>query len=201
VYTHHSDHDLEVLEAHLDGSLPADASVALCRRLEAEPRLAAALKEVRSERAARYAVWASFEPDDARAEATVSTALASATRQDRLRRAARNARRVTAAAAVVAIAFAGGWAARARVSSEQSSPTATRAPLRNAHNFITSGGGEASGSYPVALTDENGNITAVQYFSDPQAARDFAEDVDRWQSPPRPQSAGAERIVPASGEF
>ena len=200
MYTHHSDHDLEVLEAHLDGSLPADASVALCRRLEAEPRLAAALKEVRSERAARYAVWASFEPDDARAEATVSTALASATRQDRLRRAARNARRVTAAAAVVAIAFAGGWAARARVAPEQSSPAA-RAPLHNAHHFVSSGGGEASGPYPVALTDENGNVTAVQYFDDPQAARDFAEDVDRWQSRARPRPADAGRIVPASGEF
>jgi anti-sigma factor RsiW len=200
VYTHHSDHDLEVLEAHLDGTLPADASVALCRRLEGEPHLAAALEQMRSERAVRYAVWASFEPDEGAAGVAVGAALAAATRQDRLRRAARNARRVTAAAAVVAIAFAGGWAARARVSSEQS-PPAARASLHDAHRFVTTGGGEASGSYPVALTDENGNVTAVQYFNDPQAARDFAEDVDRWQSHPRPRTEDAERIVPASGEF
>jgi hypothetical protein len=59
------------------------------------------------------------------------------------------------------IAFAGGWAARGRVS--------TPTPL-------------APTEFQVALTDDHGAIIAVQHFSDPRQARQFAEDVGRWQS-------------------
>lgn len=188
--------DLEALEAHLDGALPSEASLALCRRLSAEPDLAAALHELRAQRTVRQAVWASLEPDDAGAGATVSAAFLTAVRQERLHQAVRRARRLTAAAAVVAIAFAGGWAARARLAA----PHASRDVHPQAgHRFVTSGGGVGEAFYPVALTDENGNITAVQYFETPEAARRFAEDVGRWQSKPRQPQAVP--IVPASGEF
>ena len=107
--------DLGLLEAHLDGALtPAEAG-AVARRLADEPRLAAALARLRDERAARMAAWSSYQPDTRHAEATASAAVAAAVRAERARSAAAFARRCTAAAAVVLVAFASGWMARGRI--------------------------------------------------------------------------------------
>ena len=191
-----SDEDVQLVEAYLDGALAPGESERLAGRLAREPHLVELVEALRAERAVRQAVWTSLEPDEAGAGATVSAAVSAAARQERLQHAIRRARRLTAAAAVIAIAFAGGWAARARLAGPQA---ARDVHPQSGHRFVTSGGGVGEASYPVALTDENGNITAVQYFETPEAARRFAEDVGRWQSKPRPPQAAP--IVPASGEF
>ena len=191
--------DLELLEAHLDGALTPRDLETLAGRLAAEPALAAALSRLRAERDVRRAVWASYEPSDEAAEAVAAAAVASAASRDRLRRAATVARRTTAAAAVIALAFAGGWMARGRTGRDASPPV--RRAAADDRPFASSGAGD-NRSFPVALTDEHGNVVAVQRFDDPQKAREFAEDVDRWQSRPVPKRRpAAEQHVPVSGEF
>ena len=192
--------DLDLLEAHLDGALAPDDAEALARRLGREPALAAALERVRETRAVRRAVWASYEPQAGHAERLTTAFVAAGKREERIRRAARLARRATAAAAVVLLAFAGGWVARGRLADEGAS--VARPVSTDDHAFDSSGAGDGP-SFPVALTDEDGNIVAVQHFDDPDRAREFAEDVGRWQSRPaeRQQRPTAERSVPVSGEF
>jgi hypothetical protein len=198
--------DLETLEAHLDGALTPPEAEVLGRRLAADPALAEALERLRSQRDLRRAAWASYEPDESAAKSAAASVLAAAVREERWRRAVSNARRATAAAAVVLLAFAAGWAARGSLS-PGARPPATLHAVDGAdpHPFATSGGGSGNESFPVALTDEHGNIIAVQHFDDPARAREFAEDVGRWQShTPRPATAPSvppSSLTPVSDEF
>jgi hypothetical protein len=50
----------------------------------------------------------------------------------------------------------------------------------------------------VALTDEAGNITAVQKFDNMEDARNFAADVGRWQARQQQIQQG-QPIVTSSG--
>jgi len=163
-----SDEDLEILENYLDGALSPREADRVTRRAALDPEWAAALDSLRAERAVRQAVWESGEPDFPAAHAAGRAAVAAAVRSDRYVRLARLFRRVSGVAAGVLIAFAGGWVARGKLSS----PAAAPAPS----------GPAAATEFQVALTDDGGNIIAVQHFSDPTRARAFAEDVGRWQS-------------------
>jgi anti-sigma factor RsiW len=195
--------DAALLEAHLDGALSPAQAESLGRRLATEPVLAAELERLRGERAVRQAVWASYEPEPRHAAATAGAALMLAERAERLRRATSHARRATAAAAVVLLAFAAGWVARGV---RPGQPASSQSPLSRTgadHPFASSGAsaGDGSVSFPVALTDEHGNIIAVQHFDDPRKAREFADDVDRWQSRPRRPAPPATPLTPVSDEF
>jgi anti-sigma factor RsiW len=188
--------DLDLLEAHLDGELsPADAE-ALGRRLEREPRLAAELQRLRTERAVRRAALASFEPGGREADALADHIVAAAGRAQRWTRAAAVARRTTAAAAVIALAFAGGWMARGRAAPQSVVPTR---PVSDGddHPFASSGGGDMR-SFPVVVVDETGNV-AVQNFDDPAKAREYANDVGKSrQRPASRPAASAPSFVPVS---
>jgi anti-sigma factor RsiW len=179
-----SEDEIETLENYLDGALPADEAEAVCRRLATESSLAPAMEKLRAERAARQAVWRALEPDPASADALGRRAASDAVRGDRLARASRTARRVSAVAACLALSFAGGWFARGRTPVPARDDVAAAAP---------------AGAFQVALTDEGGNIIAVQRFSDPRKAREFAEDVGRWQS--RPRRTERREFLQTSDEF
>jgi len=195
--------DLETLEAHLDGALTPPEAELLGRRLAAEPALADVLDRLRAQRDVRRAVWASYEPDESEAKSAAATVLAAAVREERWQRSVSLARRATAAAAVVLLAFAAGWGARGKVSPLPRRSTTIH--TGDSHLFATSGGGSGNESFPVALTDEHGKIIAVQHFNDPARAREFAEDVGRWQSRmPRPATAPSvapRSLTPVSDEF
>ena len=163
-----SDEDLEILENYLDGALSPREADRVTRRAALDPEWAAALDSLRAERAVRQAVWESGEPDVPAAHAAGRAAVAAAVRSDRYVRLARLFRRVSGVAAGVLIAFAGGWVARGKLSSRAAAPAPS--------------GPAAATEFQVALTDDGGNIIAVQHFSDPTRARAFAEDVGRWQS-------------------
>jgi anti-sigma factor RsiW len=195
--------DAALLEAHLDGALSPPQTESLGRRLATEPALAAVLERLRAERAARQAVWSSYEPEPARAAAAAASALTVAERAERLRRTASHARRVTAAAAVVLLAFASGWVARGVRSVQPDAPESPDVQSGGSHPFASSGAsaGDGSASFPVALTDEHGNIIAVQHFDNARKAREFADDVDRWQSRPRRTAPPATPLTPVSDEF
>jgi hypothetical protein len=205
--------DSELLEAHLDAALSPEQAESLGRRLATEPRLAGELERLRAERRVRRAAWASYEPEPPRAAAAAEAALVLAERTERWRRTGARVRGATAAAAVVLLAFAAGWAARGGRPGPSAEPQSPVSRTRATHPFASSGAsaGDGSASFPVALTDEHGNIIAVQHFDDPRQARQFADDVDRWQSRPRraaqPAPAApaarpaAEPLTPVSDEF
>jgi hypothetical protein len=172
-----SDEDLEVLENYLDGALAPREVERVTRRLSVDPDWADALDRLRAERAVRQAVWQSIEPDVPAAHAAGRAAAAAAVRADRSFRFARRLRRASGVAAGLLVAFAGGWLARGRL------PSPAAVPSNPA----------AATEFQVALTDDGGNIIAVQHFSDPRQARQFAEDVGRWQSHRRRDDRTQER--------
>ena len=181
------DDDVELLEAHLDGALSADENERLTARLCREPQLADALATLRAERSVRRRAFSSLEPDPQAADAFAAHAVEQIARQDRWRRTSRLLRRVSAVAAGFAIAFAGGWVARGSAAAD---------PAPRVAASTTSGG---PSSIQVALTDEQGNIVAVQQFDDLRQAAQFADDVGRWQARRRQVESG--QVVPVSGEF
>jgi len=188
--------DLGLLEAHLDGELtPADVE-RLGRRLAQEPDLASGLERLRAERAVRQAALASYEPADRDADALADNVVAAAVRAERWGRRAVLARRATAAAAVVALAFACGWMARGRATPQSVVPVRPAAATDD-HPFTSTGGGDMR-SFPVVVVDEKGNV-AVQNFDDPAKAREYANDVGRSRKQPasRP-TASAPSLVPVS---
>jgi hypothetical protein len=192
-----SDGDVQLIEAHLDGVLAPEDAEALAGRLAREPALAALAQALRARRAVRAAVWAAGEPSAAEAHAVASRVILAAAGAERWRRAMLTARRATAVAALVMLAFAAGWMVRGRVHQGQFSVSPGRAA--DSRPWALAGGGRSS--FPVALTDERGNVIAVQHFDDPTQARQFADDVGRWQSRPRRRAPGAEMVIPVSGEF
>ena len=164
------DPDLALLEANLDGELSPDDRQRLLARLNAEPELSAALARISLEYGTRQAAWTQWEGTAAETERSVWRF----ERSIRPRRASRGSRRLlgwASAAAACLVCFAAGWMGRGSVATAsppttQPAATPARAPL----------------VYQVALTDESGNIAAVQKFDTLDDAQAFAADVGRWQA-------------------
>jgi anti-sigma factor RsiW len=195
------DPDFELLMSYVDGELTAAEAGRLEERLRGEPELADALGRMSAEHAVRQAVWRSLEPGQPEALSLAAGVTRSARRADWHRRFSRLSRVAVAAAACVALGFLAGWVgrgsavARAVTSVEEASttrPAVARRVERAEPRFAakgaakTGGGGAAAAAepfvYQVALTDDDGNITAVQKFDNLDDARNFAADVGRWQA-------------------
>src|SRR5258708_1969571 len=71
-----AEHELELLEGHLDGALSAEESAALERRVCGAGHLAGALDALRAHRAERRAVWAALEPAEQEVERCVAAVMA-----------------------------------------------------------------------------------------------------------------------------
>ncbi len=172
------DPDFELLENYLDGELSPAEVLRVERRLSAEPELAAALGRMGAEYEVRRAAYRSLEPD-----ARAADALASAVgRRVRLAAGTASRRRLFhfgrlagALAACVAISFSAGWVGRGFSAANKQAPPARGEPY----------------VYQVALTDDHGNITAVQQFDKLEDAQAFAADLGRWQAEQQVKQAGA----------
>jgi hypothetical protein len=174
------DPDLALLESYLDGELTSAELQSLQGRLSGDPELSAALSRLSSDYTVRQAVWTSLEANNAecdRMARKVKRAVRRASLWDR----SKNAVRVGAAVAACLVCFVAGWIGRG---------TATAKPVdgRERTNLVE------QGIYEVALTDEQGNITAVQKFDRLEDAKAFAADVGKWQAeqnaqPPMPAPA------------
>jgi anti-sigma factor RsiW len=166
------DPDFELLENYLDGELSPAEVLRVERRLTAEPELAAALGRMSAEYEVRQATYRSLEPDARAADALASAVGRQVRRADRLAshgRVFRFGRLAGALAACVAISFSAGWVGRGFAASSKTGPVVT-APKGEPY------------VYQVALTDDQGNITAIQQFDKLEDARAFAADVGRWQA-------------------
>ncbi|HWE96984.1 MAG TPA: hypothetical protein VG269_23685 [Tepidisphaeraceae bacterium] len=178
-----SETDLEMLEAYLDDALSASEVVGLDRRLVTEPALAAAMQTMRGRRAVRLALFKSHEPDEASAEKLAELVIASAHRSAWHRKVARVSRVVGMLAACMLVGFAAGWMGRGH---GPAAPMAAGGPHpAKAEGHLVAHvpkPGEAGGMYQVALTDENGNVIAIQKFNRVEDARQFADDLGQYEA-------------------
>jgi hypothetical protein len=179
-----AEHDLELLEGHLDGALSAEDSATLQRRLDGAANLAGALDALRADRAERRAVWAALEPTEQEVERCVTAVMAGIRKPwagwARWRTSA-------AIAACVALAFFAGWTWRGKqVARGGGTVPGVGKPWHK----------DASGAaYQVALTDESGHVTAVQNFDSFEKANEFANDLGYWQQRQERLREGAAVIV------
>jgi anti-sigma factor RsiW len=194
------DPDFELLMGYIDEELTAAEVARLEERLRQEPELAGALGRMSAEHAVRQAVWRSLEPAQPEALSLAEGVSRSARRADWHRRLSRLSRVAVAAAACVALGFLAGWVGRgsavARAVTDVNEPTAAprtvvasrtdhpepRYASKDAGNVASNAAAAEPFVYQVALTDDDGNITAVQKFNNLEEARNFAADVGRWQA-------------------
>jgi anti-sigma factor RsiW len=193
------DPDFELLMGYIDEELTAAEVARLEERLQAEPELAGALGRMSAEHAVRQAVWRSLEPAQPEALSLAAGVSRSARRADWHRRLSRLSRVAVAAAACVALGFLAGWVGRgsavARAVTDVNETPAPRTVVasrtdraepryaaKDAGNVAAKTAAAEPFVYQVALTDDDGNITAVQKFNNLEEARNFAADVGRWQA-------------------
>jgi hypothetical protein len=213
-----SDADNELLEAHLDGELPGADETALLARLASDHELAADLASLRAERALRADVFDSLEPDDLTVRRLISSVQKQITR-DSVRDAVRGDRMrilryIASAAAVVIFSFSAGWLGKARVAGVSSNITQGPPSLDALAKRDDAGAADENNpivgtevmntlrphdqaenpaGYQVNLTDPFGHVVAVQHFNTLEEAREFSEDVTRWQR--QQQMRNAEPLV------
>jgi hypothetical protein len=212
-----SESDIELLEAHLDGELSSAQDAVLRNRLSSDQELANQLIALRADRTVRVEVFESFEPNDLAVKNLVLGVRKQITREavrgDRLR----ILRYIGSAAAVVVFSFTAGWIGKARVATQpslgdQSAPMVASnggntgsmdfsgdqnagPPTLISNNLgrTLQNGTRRAGGYQVALTDALGHVVAVQHFDTLEEAREFTEDVSRWQHQQQ-QIRGAEPV-------
>ncbi len=176
-----NDNDLELLESYLDEALSRPDAGEVRQRMTNEPVLAAAMTELRQERAMCAKFWEANEPDDRAADRLMTSIHSAIRRREVWRWASRSARYASAAAALVGVAILAGvlWHGRGVVSSK---PQAS-APVM----------------YQVALVDDSGHVVARQSFDSLEKARKLSEALGQWQERQERVRSGA--VAPAGDQF
>jgi anti-sigma factor RsiW len=190
-----SDSDLELLENHLDGELTSAEDEALRDRMNVEPELAAMLEILRAERDARRVAFCAMEPDDKAVERFNVQATREIQRLDResfWQRTSRRLRVVSAAAACLVIGFSVGRIANSGVLDRKPGDGTGTVAVNPSANSVAK-------TVEVVLTDDSGKEIGVQRFNSPERAREFINDVDRWQN--RQQQLNESQVVPVSDNF
>jgi hypothetical protein len=178
-----SELDLELLETYLDGELAEDEATALRARLAGQPSLTAALDELRQQRELRQEVYASMEcaSDGSTADQINRALRAAMTREIVWSRRWRLIRRFSAAAACLAVGLFAGWFARGNLSTNR--PVTDRDTTLVSNELV--GQPRRPGGFNVQLTDDSGRVIAVQQFDSLNDAREFSNDLFRWQNKQR----------------
>jgi hypothetical protein len=198
-------HQLEQLELYLDGEMDAVASAALKARLASDAALSAELKELKSQRALRAAVWQSMEGDTAAAgrlmwrvrgvmNAPLSTPVqfpvtGTIAPKRRLWSQWNLARIGSAAAACVVLGFFAGRFNHNAGPNLLSTPASTVSPVGDSArdssgntiaklNNPTDDVKPADKIYSVPFTNEYGQPVTEMHFATQAEANNFAHDVD-----------------------
>jgi hypothetical protein len=182
------EHDLQLLESYLDDALAASQVEVVDARLAREPRLGEALGSLRAQRAVRAAVWQAIQGDGHATEALSQRLRRGITRHELMTRLLRGLRVGGGVAACVALVW-GGWMIRGA-----SAPSVARVvgPVPARHAVVPV---DAAGIYRVALTDEAGKVIAVQPFTKLDDARQFADDLERYEARRREVRQGSAVLV------
>jgi hypothetical protein len=182
-----ADADLELLETYLDGALPMPDAEGLWRRLAMDGDFAAALEDLRVQRAVRQVVWQQAEPGETEA-AAVANRVASALRRRRVFDIVnRSLSYAVAAAACVMIGFHFGGLQQVVAPSSGALQQSSTVP-----NMTV--------SYPLALRDPSGRLISVQNFNTPQERDQFISNVDSQPGPASSQRDLSNNVVPVSDE-
>ena len=154
--------ELDILETWLDGELGPIETVELQKRLTAEPELSATLAGLRRERDLREAHFAAIEPTDAQTHDFLNRLEANLIRRRRWVLYGQFARATGAIAACMAIGFGVGWIGRG-------------GPGTSVNRI------SPSSVYQVSVSDDSGRVLGVQHFNSADQAREFSDDLSRWQ--------------------
>lgn len=185
--------DLELLEAYLDDALSPGQVQHVAQRLLAEPELAAAMHDLRAERALRTAVWRMMEPSETRVSSVADRVAREVRRRERWRRLFRAARTASAVAAAVAV-FCGGWF----LGHSGSDPVAGEVPLGRLPSSGVStihSAAHLPGLFEVPLKDPSGHVIAVQKFAREEEARQFNDDLMKYETRRRDVQRGGPVLV------
>lgn len=188
--------DLELIEAYLDDALTPDEVERLDRRLNTEPELSAAMGALRGERLMRTFVWQIQQPADSAADRVTARVVSEVRRRDRMRWRGRWSRVAGAVAACILFGFVAGWLGRGRAQLLDESAMDRSAVHAISHTAMSLG---PSGVYQVALTDDAGNVIAVQKFARYEEAKQFADDLATYEARRRQVQQG--RAVLVSDQF
>jgi anti-sigma factor RsiW len=154
----------EVLEEYLDGGGSAVEREAMRAKVEGDAEWRDAWETVRAERELRADCFAEIESNGEGARRVEARVLEAVARQRRRRTGFAWAARAGALAACVAVGFSLGWFGK------QGGPP---------QQVVESNAGGAV--YQVAITDEAGDVIAVQKFESLEQAKEFSADLERWQ--------------------
>lgn len=181
-----SEHDLEQLEALLDGELSVDEEYALRERMASEPALAEALESLRAQRELRSLVWRAAEPGEAQVAAVVSNLRGAIRRDEVWNSRLRALRYVSGLAACIIIGFLMGRFLPYGTTSEQQGNgivfEAGRGPIAEVMDTRVAQPQPRTSGFKVLLTDNYGRVIAEQRFDTFNEARDFTEDLRRAQN-------------------
>ena len=190
-----NDKDYELLEAYLDDDLSSELVHRLDSRLSAEPALAAALDAFRQGRALRSIAFQALAPDDAEAERFADAVIASVGRAERTRRRARYSAIASAVAACVLAGFGAGWLGHHSAPAyPQLNAVAPRSHV-DARLVIHKPSSSDTNQYQVALLDDDGNVVAVQKFASLSEARQFADDLGKFEARRQQMREGRPMLV------
>lgn len=217
-----SDQELELLDRYLDDDLTDAEAIGLEARLKGDGEVSAELAKMREFRSLRAQAFASLEPSDVESQQlqwyvrgalhqqqTASIPIRAA---DRVGRWAGGLSRV---AAVLAVGFVVGYGIRGNPASTGPALVTSSKPQPGAIDltqpgpplvFGTNGAGAGTGvvqvanplgqpAYEVSLTDQAGNVVATQRFRTLQEAREFANDLGKWQQKHRQVQTNGVRLV------
>jgi len=171
------DPDLALLESYLDGELSSVELQALQQRLQGDNELSSALARLSEDFTVRQAVWTSLEGTPAESAALSRQVVRSIRRAGFWER-SRNYVRAGVAVAACLICFVAGWVGRGTTATA-AVPDGPAASGNEVSNPIAS---EPPFVYQVALTDDEGNIAAIQKFDSLDDAKAFAADLGKWQA-------------------
>lgn len=207
--------DLELLDCYLDEELSSDAAEALRGRLSNEPELADALEQIKFERDARKQFFAAIEPGSEAVQRLVANVHRSINRELIWTKRARALRGVSGIAACLLVGFSIGYIFRGGPVNSDTLPSNTAgiastnsgspnreiefvdgAPRIPRPGNPTNANANANlVGYEVSLTDDAGNLIAVQRFPTFEKARDFANDVTRWRKEHNQLTNGGVRVI------
>ena len=182
-----SESDIHLLEAYLDDGLSTSEVHRLDSRLSEEPALLEVLDSLRTERAARIAVFQSLTPGQTDVDRLADAVLATVNRRHWRMVVGRYARIAAGVAACLLVGFAVGWIGRgggkaAHPSQVPAIAVTTPAQVKSdAHLVIHAPKPTEPGQFQVAVLDENGNVIALQRFNKLDDARQFANDLGQYE--------------------
>jgi anti-sigma factor RsiW len=196
-----SESEIELLEAYLDGELPAEESATLRQRLQGDLALASAMESLSSDRLSRIAAFRSFEPSEAVAQRVVMRIEGAVDRESIWSGRLSKLRAVSAAAACILVGFIVGWVGRGTGANGQqdnlflangTSANPVVAPPAAAN-------GPTAVSFPIR--DQHGNVLGYQRFDSPQRANEFIDDLTRLQQRQQQQLQSGNLTYTSEGKF